>query len=240
MSEMQLCSTKNNNKLHKNSCDAVNIVAQNPNPTNQQAEAPTPNKPTNSNTDFFRAANRQRFLATSPFLNSSNTTYNQSYNSTSSGNYESGQTGGGTNAFGSWIAKNASKPVVDLNITYIEGYGAKLGVELLGMKLRGGIHFATLEYTYNVATGYSSKAYSGLELGIGIIELSALYVGGKGFQFDYSISTFNNLNTNPMFNIFGIEAYIGVGGKVELNINLAKYMQSLDPSIDLRYLYLYK
>jgi hypothetical protein len=71
MSEMQLCSTKNNNKLHKNSCDAVNIVAQNPNPTNQQAEAPTPNNPTNSNTDFFRAANRQRFLATSPFLNSS-------------------------------------------------------------------------------------------------------------------------------------------------------------------------
>jgi hypothetical protein len=49
----------------------------------------------NPTQDFMRAANRQRFLATSPFLNSFTTTYNQSNNSTSSGNYESGSTGGG-------------------------------------------------------------------------------------------------------------------------------------------------
>jgi hypothetical protein len=141
------------------------------------------------------------------------------------------QSGGGT---------NASQPVVDLNFTYLKGYGVKGGVELLGVKLQGGVHLATVEHTYNVATGYSTKGYSGVELGIGVVGLSALYEAGKGFQFDYSISSLKNLNSNPMFNIFSVEGYMGVGGKVELNVNPVKYMESLDSSLDLRYLYLYK
>jgi len=136
----------------------------------------------------------------------------------------------GGNAFDDWIDRSKDQHLMDLDFKYLRGYGAKGKVEFFGQKVMLGVHLATIEHSYNVVTGYKKTGYSGLELGLGPVEVAALYDYNTGFDFKFGLSAakFSTVS-DPKMNIIGVSGYFGVGGSVGLDMNVGKYLNTVAP-----------
>ncbi|MGQ1788532.1 tail fiber domain-containing protein [Saccharicrinis sp. GN24d3] len=142
--------------------------------------------------------------------------------------YNAGSQGG--NSFDDWIDRSKDQHLMDLDFKYLRGYGAKGKVEVFGQKVMLGVHLATIEHSYNVVTGYKKTGYSGIELGLGPVELGALYDYNTGFDFKFGLSAakFSTVS-DPKMNVIGVSGYFGVGGSVGLDMNVGKYLNTVAP-----------